>query len=178
MNCKPVALALMAAFCSSSAFAVDPITVKGGTIKFSGSLVNGPCVIDQPSGGLVVDLKQHKVSDLNSAEGAVSRARDFTINLTECATDVFKKASVSFQGKGVEGKNTILALDAGGASGVGIQILSDGNAVPVDGSAASAGTELKPGNTQMKFQAQYISTSKGVKPGAANASTEFTITYS
>lgn len=183
MKRKALALALTPLLCSLPVLAAadepaEPVTVSGGTIKFVGSLVNAACALDQPTGGQVVDLQQFRVADVNKTQGAVTQARDFDIKLTDCSVETYQKASVKFNGKSVAGKNTILALDSGGASGVGIQILSDGKAVPVDGSGASEVTNLTPGNTRMRFQAQYISTSSEVKPGAANASAEFTITYS
>ena len=182
-------LSLIALLCSSSVFAEPgpgaPHTVNGGTIKFIGSLVDAPCALDQPTGGQIVDLQQFRIADLNKNIGNVTPARDFDIKLTDCSLETYKKAHVNFNGASVTGKNTILALDGGvagaeGASGVGIQILSNGKAVAVDGtsSPAAADTVLSPGNTSMRFQAQYVSLSENVKPGAANASAEFTITYS
>ena len=181
MKRKNLSLALTTLLCTSSVFAApvespDSATVKGGTIKFVGSLVNAACSLDQPAGGQVVDLQQFSVADIKNP-GTATQARDFDIKLTDCSVETYQKVSVKFNGK-VADKNTILALDGGGASGVGIQILSNGNAVPVDGSGASEATNLTPGNTRMQFQAQYISTSTEVKPGAANASAEFSITYS
>ncbi|QIX94989.1 fimbrial protein [Cedecea sp. FDAARGOS_727] len=187
MKRKNLALALTTLLCTSSVFAApvespDSATVKGGTIKFVGSLVNAACALEQPAGGQVVDLQQFSVAELNKSVGAVTQAKDFEIKLTDCSVETYKKASVKFSGVSVPGKNTILALgnDHGisTASGVGIQILSDGQVVTVDGSTPSGETVLQPGNTRMRFQAQYISTSTDVKPGAANASAEFSITYS
>lgn len=187
MKRKNLALALTTLLCTSSVFA-DPVappkpaTVNGGTIKFIGSLVNAACALEQPAGGQVVDLQQFSVAELNKSVGAVTQAKDFDIKLTDCSVETYKKASVNFSGVSVPGKNTILALDndrgTSAASGVGIRILSNGEAVPVDGSGASETTNLTPGNTKMRFQAQYVSTSTDVKPGAANASAEFSITYS
>lgn len=186
MKRKDVALALTSLLCSSSVLAAgeqpDPVPVSGGVIKFAGSLVNAACALDQPTGGQVVDLQKFSVAELNKSVGAVTQAKDFEIKLTDCSVETYKKASVKFSGVSVPGKNTILALgnDHGisTASGVGIQILSDGKVVTVDGSTPSGETVLQPGNTKMRFQAQYISTSTDVKPGAANASVEFSITYS
>lgn len=187
MKRKNLALALTTLLCTSSVFAApvespDSATVKGGTIKFVGSLVDAACALEQPAGGQVVDLQQFRVAELKKSVGAVTHAQDFDIKLTDCSVDTYKKASVNFSGVSVPGKNTILALDndrgSSAASGVGIRILSDGKAVPVDGSGVSEATNLTPGNTKMRFQAQYISTSTDVKPGAANASAEFSITYS
>lgn len=189
MKRKAVALALTSLICSSSALADNaptaPVTVSGGTVKFIGSIINAPCALNHPTGGQIVDLQQFRVSDLNKAVGDVTPARDFDLKLTDCSVETYKKARVNFNGVSVTGKNTILALDgdiagAKSASGVGIQILSNGKPVAVDGTStpAAADTVLRPGNTNMRFQAQYISTSVDVKPGAANASAEFTITYS
>lgn len=182
-----IPLALLVSLSSFAAFADDEnqqpepgksVTVNGGTLKFQGSLVNAPCAVDSPKEGHIVDLGQYRTAEFDK-EGDTSVARRFEIKLSNCAVETYKKAQVTFLGHPVEGKDTVLALEEGSSSarGVGIQILSGGNAVPVDGSKPSGNTDLIQGNTTMVFSAQYISTNKDIKPGAANASADFSITY-
>lgn len=186
MKKKISGLCLLTLLFSSTLFAeeskdptpVSPVTVNGGTIKFSGSLVNAACSVEQPTDGMIVDLQQTRIADLKTI-GAVTPAKDFIIKLTDCSADTYKKASVKFIGKTAGGKNTTLAIEDGAAaaSGVGVQILSAGKAVPVDGSASSDSTNLMPGESKMLFRAQYVATDANAKPGKANASADFTITY-
>lgn len=178
-----LSLSILASFCSPTVFADEPappppITVSGGTLKFTGSLVNAPCTVEQSSEGMVVDLQQYRVADFQNI-GDVSAAKQFEIKLGNCAVDTYKKAQVTFNGLTAEGNPHVLAVAAGASSarGIGLQILHAGKPVFVDNSAPSESTSLNPGETKLFFQAQYISTDAEVKPGKANASADFTVTY-
>ncbi|MBW5816673.1 fimbrial protein [Yersinia kristensenii] len=155
----------------------NTVSAHGGTIKFMGSLVDAPCAVDTPTDGQIVDLGQYRTAGFTDV-GMTSPAKRFDIKLSDCAVDTYKKAHVTFNGLSA-GENTTLALDGGtsAAKGIGIQILSNGKPLPVDASAASDDATLVPGDTKMIFQARYVSIDKTVKPGAANASVDFTITY-
>lgn len=165
---------------SHSVFAEDtddvvPVTVNGGTVQFSGSIVNAPCAINIGSGGHSVELGQYRVADFKAA-GDVSAARLFNIKLDNCATETYSKASITFNGATVGGNSEALAVN-GGATGVGIQILQNDKALKVDGTTASSAFNLNVGDNTLAFQAQYIALNSKVTPGAANATANFTVTY-
>ncbi|CAI2158485.1 Type-1A pilin [Serratia fonticola] len=176
-------LTFVAAFSSFASFAddevaPDPVSISGGTLRFAGSLVEAPCAIDTPGDGLIVDIGQYRTADFDEV-GKTSMSKRFDIKLSDCAVDTYTKAQVTFKGPTSGGKNTTLALDGGSSSakGIGIQILSEGKAVTVDGSESSGSTSLVEGNNTLPFQVQYISIDKNVKAGEASSFADFTVTY-
>ncbi|MEQ4664175.1 fimbrial protein [Providencia rettgeri] len=180
----PVAL-----FLSNNSFADDnpvpnspiPITVKGGIINFTGSIVNTPCVVDNDDTSQTVKLGQFRQDAFTGADSTSSPV-GFDIKLTGCAIDTFKKAAVTFSGIAVPNSTDKLALTASQAgqstaSGVGIQILQNSAAVKVDGSTPTSAVLLSKGDSTLRFQAQYVALNNQVTAGEANASADFTITY-
>ena len=57
------------------------------------------------------------------------------------------------------------------------QVFQNNEAVKVDGSAASAATNLIPGTNEILFSAAYVATADKVTAGTANASVNFSVTY-
>lgn len=160
---------------------VTPVTVNGGTVNFTGSIVNAPCVVDVSSENHTVTLGQYR-TDSFSGTGSVSSPVDFKINLINCTTDTYTSAAVTFTGSTVSGNSNVLTLSsiqAGDqvAENVGIQILQDSNPVAVDGSAASTAKTISDGTNRLAFQARYIALDDAVTAGAANSSADFTVTY-
>ncbi|CAI1122985.1 fimbrial protein [Serratia ficaria] len=174
----PLALGMSQHAFAEDPVAPSPITVSGGTVKFTGSIVNAPCAVDNSADGQSVELGQYRVADF-SKTGDVSAARTFNIGLSNCALDTYSRASVTFSGNTAAGQNTALSLEggSGAASGVGIQLLRDNTPLAVDGSQASTTTSLLEGANSLSFQAQYIALSDAVTAGAANATADFTLTY-
>lgn len=183
------ALAAMA-FISSPATAADnetetapPVSVSGGTLQMQGSVVNTPCAIDNDSASQSVVLGQLRTAEINDKNN-VSSPIDFSIKLIGCAIDTYSKASVTFSGNTLAGNPMALTpigsqANSTVAKGIGIQILQDGNPVQVDGEKATAAKSLNSGNSDLKFQAQYIALGNAneVTPGAANANVSFTVNY-
>ncbi|WP_313537231.1 fimbrial protein [Pantoea sp.] len=168
---------------SHNAFAEDtvpvtPVTVAGGTVQFTGSITDAPCVVNASTEGQPVELGQYRSADFSKA-GDTTSPKNFNISLSSCAVDTYSKASVTFRGVTAAGDNTTLSTDggSGAATGVGIQILKNNVALAVDGSGASEATSLIEGSNNLTFQAQYIAKAARVTPGQANASADFTITY-
>lgn len=177
-------LVLMSSLSSFTALADEgtppvSVTVKGGTIKFVGKMVDAPCAVDIPYDGQITDLGQYRVASLSKEPGATSVGKNFNIKLVDCSVDTMKNVQVKFSGSSAEGKNTTLALDGGSnaAQNVGIQILRNGKPVVVDGSDGTANIALEKGENNLAFQAQFISLGTDVKPGAANGSVDFYLTY-
>ncbi|ASL86311.1 hypothetical protein BVG97_01400 [Serratia marcescens] len=174
-------LVLMSSLSSFTALADEgtSVTVKGGTIKFVGKMVDAPCAVDIPADGQITNLGQYRVASLSKEPGATSVVKNFNIKLVDCSVDTMKNVQVKFSGSTAKGSNTTLALDGGSnaAQNVGIQILRNGEPVVVDGSGKTASIALENGENNLAFQAQFISLSKDVKPGAANGSVDFYLTY-
>lgn len=160
-----------------------PVSVAGGTLQMQGSVVNTPCAIDNDSASQSVALGQLRTAELNDKNN-VSSPVDFAIKLIGCAVDTYSKASVTFSGNTLAGNPMALApigtqANSTVAKGIGIQILQDGKAVQVDGEKATTAKPLNSGNSDLKFQAQYIALGAAteVTPGAANANVSFTVNY-
>lgn len=156
-----------------------PASVKGGTLKFVGKLVDAPCAVDIPSDGQITDMGQYRTASLGKDVGITSAAKNFNIRLVDCSVDTYKNVQVKFVGPTVKGSNTTLALEGGAnaAENVGVQILRNGVPVAVDGSQKTEKMGLEGTENDLSFQAQFISLAKGVTPGVANASAEFYLTY-
>lgn len=170
---------------STGAFAegddVNPVlTVNGGTVNFTGSVVNAPCVVDVNSEGQTVRLGQYRTDSFNGT-GSYSSPVDFTINLINCSAETYKTASVKFTGSTAEDGDvlTLTSVQAGNdiAEGVGVQILQDNTAITVNGSESASAKSINDGTNRLPFQARYFALSDEVKPGEANASADFSITY-
>lgn len=182
-----IALAMSMSMVAANALADDPTpspstTVAGGTVHFTGSLVDAACSVSTESANQTVDLGQHPLHDFKKA-GDVSELHPFTIKLEDCDTTVASSASVAFSGA-VDGTNTaVLAIDSSGsngagATGVGIQILDEVSKVIVpDGASFSTAHKLIDGENVLNFKAQYVATSLKPTAGKANADATFIMQY-
>ncbi|TQI78919.1 major type 1 subunit fimbrin (pilin) [Serratia fonticola] len=160
--------------------AADPVTVNGGTIHFTGEVVNAACAVDADSTDQIVKLGQVKTTTLASAN-STSSSVGFNIKLNDCDTTVASSAAVAFSGTAVSSSfNTALALQssaAGNAGNVGVQILDrTGNPLALDGATFSAATTLINGTNTIPFQARYIATGVATA-GTANADANFLVQY-
>lgn len=169
---------------------VAPVTVDGGKINFTGSIVASPCAVNNgtDNNGQTVMLGQVPVNHF-TAQGDTSTPVPFNIQLEGCDltgdSENYTTATITFQGETVSAeKATDLAITgSAGATGeniaknIGIQILQNGAPVKVDGSTATATQSLQTGNNSIPFSAEYIAEATGVTAGAANAVVDFKMTY-
>ncbi|MGV7172354.1 fimbrial protein [Xanthomonas axonopodis] len=187
-------LLLMAVACmsSSTAFADDktpptPVTVEGGTVHFTGALVNAACSLDIGSEDQAVGLGQVRADSLTQA-GDTSAPVPFTIRLADCAlasgSDTvapYSKVKVTFIATPAGGNTNVIALgDGGGAStakNVGVEILDAGKPVTIDGSQADVPHQLGDGSNTLNFSAAFVATKAGVTAGSADALASFKLSY-
>lgn len=175
---------------SSVAAVPETITVDGGNINFTGSVVNAPCAVDVDHSGKSVMLGQVATNKLVS-KGDTSSVVPFTIKLTGCdlAAEVaegeevvnYTKASITFNGSTI-GDDSTLALNTSGsgenlAKNVGIQILQNSKPIKIDGSTATGAASLISGNNEIPFGATYVATADGAVAGTANSTVSFRVTY-
>ena len=165
------ALSLATLISSSAAVAAD------GTINFTGSVTDAPCVIAPASQDQSVALGQVKTSDF-TVTGDSSEKKPFYINLERCAITTMTQASVTFNGISSQANSDLLALNsANAASNLAIEISdSQGNLLPMG--SPSPVSLLNQDNTTLTFGARYTSTADVVEAGEAAANTTFTLTYS
>lgn len=172
-NLMAATLAAAAVMTSASVFADD------GQINFTGEITDQGCkVSNTPTAPLNVAMGKISTGSFHGA-GSTASATKFTLKLTECPSTV-STATIAFDGTSLNGNNTILALTGGtgAATGVGIQLSDDSNTV-VPLFMKSKAYTLKSGSesNNLEFVARYIATADEVKPGAANATANFTIHY-
>lgn len=180
---------------SLSSYAEDPvapksITVDGGKINFTGSVVAAPCAVDNSTDGQTVKLGQIATNQLAS-KGATGSAVPFTVKLIGCdlspqagdttATINYTKASIKFTGSSIDATTLALTADGAGeqpAQNVGIEIFQANKAVNVDGTDGTAAQDIIAGDNEIPFTATYVATSEdAVIAGSANSSVNFQVTY-
>jgi type 1 fimbria pilin len=109
--------------------------------------------------------------------GTKSNVKSFSINGINCPGGI---NSITYRLDPVtpiaDASNSVIALDAGGASGVGLQLMdSFGNPVPLQQEIATTYVSGN-GSFSIPLQAAYYQTGK-ISPGVANAAVSFTMTY-
>src|SRR5471030_53853 len=182
MITKKLASSLLAVFSVMGAAhaAPTPTTVNGGTVHFTGEVVNAACAVDAGSLDQTVQLGQVKSTSLAVA-GNTSSSVGFNIQLDDCDASIASTAAVAFSGTAVSSiYNTALALQtsaAGGATFVGIQILdATSNPMVLDGNTFSEARTISNGTNVIPFQARYIATGVATA-GVADADATFKVQY-
>ncbi|WP_307777051.1 type 1 fimbrial major subunit FimA [Serratia ureilytica] len=174
---------LAAALLSAGTMATAATTVPGGTVHFTGQIVNAACAVSAGSTDQTVNLGQYRTANFK-AVGDRSGAVPFKIQLQDCDTSVSTQASVAFSGTAVSSDADVLAVSnisggaSGSASGVGIEIGDHtGKVLPPNGSVFSTAQTLIDGVNVLNFTARYKATAASVTPGQADADATFTMQY-
>ncbi|MDI4516531.1 fimbrial protein, partial [Escherichia coli] len=72
----------------SCAANADTATVSGGTVNFTGQVVNAACSVSADSIDQTVTLSQVRTSKLTAAGMVANQKEDFSIKLEDCDTTV------------------------------------------------------------------------------------------
>ncbi|EMU8144871.1 fimbrial protein [Salmonella enterica] len=196
--CNKIIIAMAAAgmMCATSAFAAD---AGGGTITFSGSVIEAPCSIVPDSQNIQVNLGQVSAKSLKTA-GATSSAVPVTINLTGCSFDdtsgntppatnyskvavVFPGAPAPETGDGTLGNGEIKNMATDNPAGkVAIQLLKSDASTPVDltinnPSDGDIQLDTASSGNQLKFFARMISVAGTATPGNVGATVTYKLKY-
>lgn len=186
MKLKFIALSVMA-ITTSVAQAADPestpapTTVNGGTVHFTGELVNAACAVSSDSENQTVELGQYRTSRLAVA-GDKTTPVPFQIKLVDCDPAVQATAAVAFYGQTVSQNANLLSVSAGGtnataAKNVGIEVSDDAsNILGFSGADFSTTKKLNEGTNVLNFTARYVATGAST-PGIANADSTFVVKY-
>lgn len=172
---KKVIFALSAlAVVSTSAFAAES---GDGTVRFSGEIVDSPCVISTDSQNQEVVLGQVKKTVFKAA-GDKSVSTPFQIKLEDCDISSKTKVDVSFAGVADADNAKLVSVntEAGAATGVGIGIYDNSNTM-VDMNTGKSTTTLAAGQTVLYYTANYVATKTDVTTGYGNAEVDFNLTY-
>lgn len=160
--------------------AASSVTASGGTIHFTGNLVNAACAVATESQEQNVYLGEYRTAAFK-AVGDKTALVPFQIVLNECDTTVSTSATVTFTGQ-VDTTNTnLFAVSSSSnqttATGVGIQILDTADK-EVSPSKATSSFGLVDGTNTMNYTARYVSTAAAATAGVANADVTFVVNYS
>jgi len=112
-------LLAMGLFSMGTAQAADQ---GGGTVTFSGSLIEAPCSVDPDSKDLNVPMGQVTTAALKS-QGTAAPVR-FEIKLNDCQ-NMTQKVKVKFTGIADSKDPKLLGLQDGTAEGAGIKLMND-----------------------------------------------------
>ena len=173
MSKKLLVIALLA----SSAFA-SVIQAADGTINFTGKITDTACTINPTSKSQIVNLGSVSAGAFTAA-GSTAAPTRFGITLTNCPAAA-TTASLKFDGPANSSNSSLLALTtgAGVATGVGIGIYEGDSSTLIPVSSASATKNVVAGtDTTFEFVAKYVATASTVTSGAANAVSNFTVSY-
>ncbi|WOE33016.1 MULTISPECIES: type 1 fimbrial major subunit FimA [unclassified Acinetobacter] len=158
------------------------VVVNGGTIHFTGDIIDAACAVSVNSENQTVKLGQYRTATFTAA-GVTTTPIPFNIVLNECDPAVSSSASVAFNGQQDLTDSTLLVVSSSGsnttvAKGVGIEI-KDRNfkVLPPDGTTYSTPHTLTKGVNTLLFTANYKSTAASVTAGKADGNATFTINY-
>ncbi|MBW5407187.1 type 1 fimbrial major subunit FimA [Morganella morganii] len=180
MKLNIIGASVVSALLFSAAASADPVIVNGGTVHFTGELVNAACAVSTESSNQTVELGQYRTAKL-AAAGDMSTQVPFKIKLVDCDPAVATTAAVAFSGQSMTGDATLLAVNSGtnapAAQNVGIQISDITSKVLSPGGADfSTAKTLIEGTNVLDFTARYVA--KGATtPGQANADATFVVKY-
>ncbi|MDL4454786.1 type 1 fimbrial major subunit FimA [Klebsiella michiganensis] len=182
-NHKRLINVLIGAALLSAGTVASAANVVGGTVHFTGQMVNAACAVSAASANQTVQMGQYRTARF-AAVGDRSGAVPFTIKLEDCDTTVATTAAVAFSGAADANDPTLLQTSnisggaAGAADGVGIEISDNkGKVLPPDGSTFSNAQTLNDGTNILNLSARYKSTKASVTPGQADADATFTMQY-
>ncbi|ECG8590411.1 fimbrial protein [Salmonella enterica subsp. salamae] len=179
---KSLALALMMVGGSAMAAGASGAasTVTGGSVHFTGSVVDAACAVSQDSVNKEVPMGQVRLAafgDQPTAGVEAGQKVPFTITLADCDTTTIKNATVTFNG---DSAGETGALDntagTGSAKGIGVQLYDhDGTKLALG--TASAKQALNDGTSTLNFSADYITTASSPTAGNVDATATFNVTY-
>jgi major type 1 subunit fimbrin (pilin) len=164
-----IATALLSSFVFNAAYADD-----SGVINFTGQIIDTTCDINGgPVGDIDVVMGVGVSSDLNAGAGTAGPEIPFEISLDNCNAAI-STATVNISGLADSNDSSLLALTAGGATGVGIG-LSAGSTPYVLGKDIPVTITNNTG--KVSLTAKYVSTGNSVGVGVANATADYSISY-
>ncbi|ELE3230150.1 fimbrial protein [Salmonella enterica subsp. enterica serovar Muenchen] len=192
-----LAMATAGMMCCTSAFAASIATTDagGGTITFSGSVIDAPCSIVPESQNIKVNLGQVSLKTLDAAN-KYSSAVPVTINLTGCSFEAptntsdpvkYSKVAVTFPdahapagGDATKGEIANDAPDA--AENVVIQLLKSDASTGVDLTKLNPTTgdiqlDTTSATSKLQFYARMMTLTGAAKAGSVGATVTYKLHY-
>jgi len=169
-------IALAAAVVLGTISSVQAADQGNGVVKFTGTVIDAPCAIDQKSSDQTIDLGS--VANVALADGGSSGPKAFEVRLEKCSLATAKTVKTTFSG--AESAGGLLGI-TGTAKGAGIALADgDGNSIklgtPTAGKLLGAGTS----ETTLAFTAALKGSGGNVStivPGEFSSVANFMLTY-
>ncbi len=169
---------LTAALFAAGAAHAGAITVQGGTVDFTGEVVDPACsaVASTPT----VTLDPVSTTLLTDPGQPAGQQKDFSITLQNCSATVLKNVGITFNGT-ADGtlpdalKNT---AGAGAAEHVALQLYGPDDQTLALGSDSSVVAVQDGADTAIPFKVDYIATDDAATAGSVAATATFNINYS
>ncbi|CAI1889483.1 MULTISPECIES: fimbrial protein [Serratia] len=162
MKLKKIVLATVLTFGAGSM--ANAANQGGGSVTFTGSIIDAPCSIQPGDTNQSVNLGQ--ISNTQLANGGSSTPENFEIKLQGCTTTTAKNVTTTFTG--MEGENGLLGI-TGTAKGASIAI-TDGSGAVVKLNQPSKPQGLQNGNNTISFSAYLVGNGSGKQPRAGEDS--------
>ncbi|PHM39779.1 major mannose-resistant fimbrial protein [Xenorhabdus mauleonii] len=179
---KPTKLAKIAAitlgmgiFCAQAQSVAPKATPinngGGGKITFTGTVVNAPCNISPESINQTINFGVLSQSLLNKGN---ETSRPVKIVLTECDTETYKKAKVTFSGANYDSKELLMS---GSAKNVAVRLMGLDGDIVLD--QATKAFNLSQSTNELNFMAfaKKAIGKDNVTPGEFSGTTTFTMQY-
>lgn len=157
---------------ASAVFAAD------GTLNFTGQVTTVACSVDAASSSQTIALGTVSATSFPSA-GSVASATKFNIKLSTCPESI-TAATVRFDGTPNTTDSRLLGLTSDQtAKGLAVAFYeADGSTlIPLQTASMSKTIDSKSTVNELSYIAKYMSVSKDVTAGTANASANFTVSY-
>jgi type 1 fimbria pilin len=169
---------LTAALFAAGAAHAEAITIEGGTVDFTGEVVDPACTAVASTPTVTLDPVSSTL--LASAGQPAGQQKDFSITLQNCSTTVLKNVGITFNGTGDDTlpnalKNT---ASAGAATHVALQLYGPDDQILALGSDSSIVAVQDGADTAIPFKVDYIATDAAATAGSVAATATFNINYS
>lgn len=145
-------------------------------VDIQGEIVGNTCTVSSDSTNINVDLGAISTRQFSGVGSVSNIRRPFTLNLENCGP-TFSGAKVRFTGTSDSDNSQLLQLDAGGASGAGVQILdAKGTVVPLN-TWSEIWTGNDNGTATLQFSARLQATKARVEAGDVSAVATWELEY-
>lgn len=151
-------------------------TVSGGTVNFTGSVINAACAVNNTSTNQTVQLDQVRSARLVNIGDSIQN-KPFKIELIDCDKTIATSVQAYFTGTEASTPGLLSTSN----DTVAIQIL-DGSNKPLalnkdDATGLSTATNLVDTNTILSFGTKVVSVASPVKASSFNATAYFNLVY-
>lgn len=161
----------------ASVQAADTVA-PGGTVHFTGQVVNAGCSVASDSLDFTVALDQVQSTRLATAGGVAGQPKSFEIHLVDCDATIVKTAAVTFTGQTDSTVPAALAntAGAGAAKHVALQLYGP-DSKKVDMGVKSGTIAILDGANTIPMSVDYIATDAPGEAGSVEATATFHMNY-